>query len=58
MLFNYNEIPSKPDDNAKAWFYGKLLLAAFCETRAGKAVFPLKRMPHKYKSEAYGTDSG
>jgi IS4 transposase len=38
-LFGYNQIPSKVDVSAKAWFYGKLLLAAFCETRANKARF-------------------
>jgi hypothetical protein len=38
-LFGYNQIPSKADIPAKAWFYGKLLLAAFCETRANKARF-------------------
>jgi hypothetical protein len=38
-LFGYNQIPSKVDISAKAWFYGKLLLAAFCETWANKARF-------------------
>jgi hypothetical protein len=33
-LFEYNQIPSKVAASAKAWFYGKLLLAAFCETWA------------------------
>jgi IS4 transposase len=27
-LFGYNQIPSKLDTTARAWFYGKLLLAA------------------------------
>ncbi|MDR1904524.1 MAG: hypothetical protein LBQ88_19850 [Treponema sp.] len=31
-LFHYNEIPVKLDRSACAWFYGKLLLAALCET--------------------------
>jgi IS4 transposase len=31
-LFHYNEIPVKLDQSARAWFYGKLLLAALCET--------------------------
>jgi hypothetical protein len=39
-LFGYNRIPSKVEVSARAWFYGKLLLAAFCETRANKARFP------------------
>jgi hypothetical protein len=38
-LFGYNQIPSKIEASAKAWFYGKLLLAAFCERWANKACF-------------------
>jgi hypothetical protein len=38
-LFGYNQIPSKVDISAKAQVYGKLLLAAFCETWANKARF-------------------
>jgi IS4 transposase len=38
-LFHYNEIPSKLDESAKAWFYGKLLLAALCETAVNKGRF-------------------
>jgi hypothetical protein len=38
-LFGYNQIPSKVEASAKAWFYGKLLSAAFCETWANKARF-------------------
>jgi hypothetical protein len=38
-LFHYNEIPEKLDDSAKAWFYGKLLLAALCETVVNKGRF-------------------
>jgi hypothetical protein len=38
-LFWYNQIPSHVEASAKAWFYGKLLLAAFCETWAKKARF-------------------
>jgi hypothetical protein len=30
-LFHYNEIPSKLDAAARAWFYGKLLIAAVSE---------------------------
>ena len=37
-LFGYGEVPSKRDDSVKAWFYGKLLLAALCESI-------LKQMP-------------
>ena len=38
-LFNYNEIPSKLDDSACSWFYGKLLLAAVCEAFVNKGRF-------------------
>lgn len=38
-IFHYNEIPSKLDKTARAWFYGKLLLAAFCETWVNKSRF-------------------
>jgi hypothetical protein len=38
-LFGYNQIPSKVEASAEAWFYGKLLPAAFCETWANKARF-------------------
>jgi IS4 transposase len=31
-LFQYGEVPMKLDKSARAWFYGKLLLAALCET--------------------------
>ena len=30
-LFGYGDVPSKNDDTVKAWFYGKLFLAALCE---------------------------
>ena len=39
-LFGYGEVPSKRDDSVKAWFYGKLLLAALCETILKKMAFP------------------
>jgi len=31
-LFGYGDVPSKNEDTVKAWFYGKLFLAALCET--------------------------
>jgi IS4 transposase len=31
-LFQYNEIPVKLNKSVRAWFYGKLFLAALCET--------------------------
>ena len=31
-LFKYHEIPVHVEKSARAWFYGKLLLAALCET--------------------------
>jgi hypothetical protein len=38
-LFQYGEIPMKLDQSARAWFYGKLLLAALCETIVNKGRF-------------------
>jgi hypothetical protein len=38
-LFHYNEIPSKLEATARAWFYGKLLQAALCETVVNKGRF-------------------
>jgi len=34
-LFGYDNVPSKRDDTVKAWFYGKLMLAALCESILG-----------------------
>jgi hypothetical protein len=30
-LFGYGDVPSKNEDTVKAWFYGKLFMAALCE---------------------------
>jgi hypothetical protein len=38
-LFGYDEVPSKDTDTVKAWFYGKLLLAALCESILRSAFF-------------------
>jgi hypothetical protein len=38
-LFRSHEIPVHAEQGAQAWFYGKLLLAALCETRANKGRF-------------------
>jgi hypothetical protein len=38
-LFKYNEVPMKLDKTARAWFYGKLLLAIFCQALVNKARF-------------------
>jgi len=38
-LFGYGDVPSKRDDSVKAWFYGKLFLAALCETILKKMSF-------------------
>jgi IS4 transposase len=38
-LFGYGEVPMKLDKSARAWFYGKLLLAALCETLVNKGCF-------------------
>jgi hypothetical protein len=38
-LFKYHEIPVHVEQSARAWFYGKLLLAALCETGVNKGRF-------------------
>jgi hypothetical protein len=38
-LFHYNDLPSKEGKSARAWFYGKLLLAALCETMVNTGRF-------------------
>jgi hypothetical protein len=38
-LFRYNEMPARKIDNIKTWFYGKLLLAALCETLVNTGRF-------------------
>jgi len=39
-LFGYDNVPSKRDDTVKAWFYGKLMLAALCESILKRVPFP------------------
>lgn len=39
-LFNLGEVPGKNPDSVKAWFYGKLFVAALCETIALSLPFP------------------
>jgi hypothetical protein len=39
-LFHYNDLPAKNGESARAWFYGKLLLAALCETMVNTGRFP------------------
>lgn len=39
-LFGYGDVPSKREDTVQAWFYGKLLLAALCETILKGMAFP------------------
>lgn len=38
-IFSYDEMPSKVKNSVEAWFYGKLLLAAICETLVNKGRF-------------------
>ena len=38
-LFHYNDLPAKHSKSVMAWFYGKLLLAALCETLANTGRF-------------------
>jgi len=39
-LFGYGDVPSKRDDTVQAWFYGKLMLAALCESILKGMPFP------------------
>jgi hypothetical protein len=38
-IFNLDGLPAKKDDSVRAWFYGKLLLAAICEALDNKGRF-------------------
>jgi hypothetical protein len=38
-LFHYNDLPAKHSGSVRAWFYGKLLLAALCETMVNTGRF-------------------
>jgi len=38
-LFQYNDLPMTNGESVKAWFYGKLLLAALCETLVNTGRF-------------------
>jgi hypothetical protein len=53
-LFRYNGLPAKHGESAKAWFYGKLLLAALCETLVNTGRFSpsAKTAPQKIFSES------
>lgn len=39
-IFHYDDMPSKKNETAFAWFYGKLLVAAICEILVNKGRFP------------------
>ena len=38
-IFEYNEMPARKTENIKTWFYGKLVLAALCETLVNTGRF-------------------
>jgi len=38
-LFHYNDLPAQNSESVRAWFYGKLLLAALCETMVNTGRF-------------------
>jgi hypothetical protein len=38
-LFGYNDLPAKQSGSVRAWFYGKLLLAALCEALVNTGRF-------------------
>jgi IS4 transposase len=51
-LFEYDQIPIKVEESIHTWFYGKLLLAALCETIVNKGRFS------PWKGRARGRVSG
>jgi len=44
-LFGYGDTPNMREDTARAWFYGKLLLAAICESILKRMPFPPELEP-------------
>jgi hypothetical protein len=42
-IFCYNEMPARLSENIRTWFYGKLLLAALCETLVNTGRFSPSR---------------
>jgi hypothetical protein len=44
-LFGYGDVPSKREDTVRAWFFGKLLLAALCEAILKRTAFPPELEP-------------
>jgi hypothetical protein len=50
-LFHYNEAPVKLEQSARAWFYGKLLLAALCEVLVNRGRFS----PGRARADRDGT---
>jgi len=45
-LFHYNDLPAANSNSVNAWFYGKLLLAALCETIVNTGRFSPSRGTH------------
>jgi hypothetical protein len=55
-IFHYNEIPSKVEKSGRAWFYGKLLLAAVCETLVNQGRFPFEETSMETQREEYSVE--
>jgi len=51
-LFHYNDLPATHNESARAWFYGKLLLAALCETLVNTGRFSPSTEPKEMFSTA------
>jgi hypothetical protein len=52
-LFRYNDLPATNGESVRAWFYGKLLLAALCETLVNTGRFsPPGRTEQRRKTSA------
>ena len=55
-LFQYGQVPMKLDKSCYAWFYGKLLLAALCETVVNEGRFSPSEGGGSKRSDFPGTN--
>ena len=52
-LFRYNDLPATNGESVKAWFYGKLLLAALCETLVNAGRFPPRKTAKQQRRDSF-----
>ena len=55
-MFQYGQVPMKLDETCYAWFYGKLLLAALCETVVNKGRFSPSEGDGRKRSDSPGAN--